>query len=302
MTDEGQQMLQEFFHGYNYQSAGYTYLANYIWRRTYALWWEEIEGYLCIAGAGCFAEHPHAVMFMPLTKDGEYIPEKLGACLQEAKKRFDDAGIPFVLRQIPEHMTGFLQESCRGEIRFFHNRDMDEYVYEKEKLIKLSGRALHRKKNHLNYFLRNYEFEVRELTEEMYTDVIALTKKVEEERSYSDEERESLEEEKAAIREMMKFLHQDDVYGRAIYIGGEMEAFAIGERLWKDSAVEHFEKANDHFRGIYQVICSEFCRSLPEEVLFVNREEDMGIEGLRHAKEALKPHHLLKMYRGEWEE
>ena len=66
----------------------------------------------------------------------------------------------------------------------------------------------------------------------------------------------------------------------------------------EDTAVEHFEKANDDFRGLYQAICSEFCKNLPEEIVYLNREEDMGLENLRHAKEALKPDHMEEKYSG----
>ncbi|MEG1726095.1 MAG: phosphatidylglycerol lysyltransferase domain-containing protein, partial [Anaerovoracaceae bacterium] len=63
-----------------------------------------------------------------------------------------------------------------------------------------------------------------------------------------------------------------------------------------DTAVAHFEKANDEIRGLYQCINSEFCKHLPEEIIYVNREEDMGIENLRHAKESYKPDHMAEKY------
>ena len=63
-------------------------------------------------------------------------------------------------------------------------------------------------------------------------------------------------------------------------------------------AAEHFEKADDDYRGLYQVICSEFCKRLPEEIVYVNREEDMGLENLRKAKEALRPDHKEVKYGG----
>ena len=63
-----------------------------------------------------------------------------------------------------------------------------------------------------------------------------------------------------------------------------------------DTAAEHFEKANSAFRGLYQLVCREFCLTLPEEVIYVNREEDMGLPNLRQAKEALKPDHMAERY------
>ena len=104
--------------------------------------------------------------------------------------------------------------------------------------------------------------------------------------------------EEDAIQEVLNFWDRPTVYGTAILIDGKVEAFALGERLSSDTAVEHFEKANDEYRGLYQAICSEFCKALPEEIKFVNREEDMGLENLRQAKEALKPDHMDEKYSG----
>ncbi|MGI6212353.1 MAG: DUF2156 domain-containing protein [Anaerovoracaceae bacterium] len=296
LSEKDIEILQEYFHGADYDGAGYTFLANYIWRQSYCMCWEVIEGYLLLAGMDCMTGDPQAIVAMPLTKDGTYDPPRLRKAVLEAKRRFDERKIPFSVCLIPESMVPVFQEAL-PEMELVHCRDLDEYVYEKEKLITLSGRALHKKKNHLNYFNRNNKYEVRPLTREMMPEIIQLTDLVREERSYTEEEHESLNAELIAISEMVKFLDEPDVYGVAIYIADRLEAFAIGERLSANTAVEHFEKANDNFRGLYQAICSEFCRSLPEEIEFVNREEDMGLENLRRAKEALKPHHMAKKYK-----
>ena len=111
-----------------------------------------------------------------------------------------------------------------------------------------------------------------------------------------EEDLESLHMEEAAIRRFIEHTGEDDIYAGAIYIEGQLQAIALGERLSGDTAAAHFEKANDAYRGLYQAICSEFCKSLPEEIEYVNREEDMGLENLRKAKEALRPHHKEVKY------
>ena len=102
--------------------------------------------------------------------------------------------------------------------------------------------------------------------------------------------------EKKAIGEILKHLYEKDVYAVGIFIDGKMEACAIGELVNCENAIEHFEKANVEIRGLYQAICSEFCKALPDSVLYVNREEDMGIENLRHAKQALRPVMMAEKY------
>ena len=84
----------------------------------------------------------------------------------------------------------------------------------------------------------------------------------------------------------------EEIYSVALSIDDRIVGIALGERLNDNTAVEHFEKASDEYRGLYQVLCSEFCKVLPEEIVYVNREEDMGLDNLRQAKEALKPDHM----------
>lgn len=296
LTEEDVKMLKKYFQGFDYKGSGYTFLANYIWRNTHCLCWEVIGEYLVMAGADCMIGDPNAIISMPLTKTGWYDPKQLRKTLLEAKQRFDGRKIPFSIELVPAHMVNFLREAFPEELEIIRDRDSDEYVYLKEKLITLSGRALHKKKNHLNYFLKTYEHEVKPITTDMIDEIMDFIVNSREVKSYEADELESLRMEEEAIREILRFVDEPEVYSAAILIDGKIEAFSIGERLSEDTAVAHFEKANDDFRGLYQVICREFCRLLPKEILFVNREEDMGLDNLRKAKEALKPDHMEEKY------
>ena len=64
--------LLRYFNGYDYRGAGYTYITNYIWRRSYCLSWDIIEGYVCMAGGNCAGDGSDSVISMPLTDNGEY--------------------------------------------------------------------------------------------------------------------------------------------------------------------------------------------------------------------------------------
>ena len=297
LTASDVETLKKYYKGYDYRGAGYTYLAHYIWRTTYCLQWEVIDGYLCMAGADCRGNGKDAVMSMPLTADGTYDPVKLRSVILECKRRFDEIGVPLVIVTIPAHMVDILREVfSEEELELERNRDYDEYVYLKEKLINLSGRALHKKKNHLNYFLRSFEYEAKPVTADMKQDIMALSEEIKKIKEMDPEEVDSLEHEYEAINEMIDAVDDPDVYSVAIFIKGKLQAFALGERLSEDTAIEHFEKANDEYRGLYQLVCREFCLSLPEEVIYINREEDMGLENLRQAKEALKPEYMEEKY------
>ena len=292
LSSEDSEILKKYFHGFDYRGSGYTLLANYIWRNTHCISWEIVDDFLYISGGNC----SEAMISMPLTKDGTYNRDKLRNSLLKVKKKFDDRHLKFHMDLVPEHMVDFVKEAFPGEVEVQRDRDMDEYVYLKDKMITLSGRALHKKKNHMNYFMKTYKFEVRKLTPDMSEEVKTLLDRMRDSRDYSEEDLKSLALEEEAVLQMMRFTGSEEVYGTAIYIEGELVAFALGERLDSNTAVEHFEKADDRYRGLYQVISSEFCKNLPEEIVYINREEDMGIENLRKAKEALKPDHMEVRY------
>ena len=292
LKDEDAEILQEYFHGYDYRGAGYTLLANYMWRNTHCIHWEIVGGYLFISGGSC----RHEIIAMPLTKTGTYETESFRKAVLEVKKRFDEKNMKFEMDLVPAHMLNIVEKSFPDEIKAERDSDMDEYVYLKEKLITLSGRALHKKKNHMNYFLKTWQYEVKPVTLEMREEIIDLLHRVHEDREYDEENIRSLALEETAINEILEVIEKADVRSCAIYVEGKLEAFALGEIIDGEMAVEHFEKANDDYRGLYQVICSEFCKSLPENIIYVNREEDMGIENLRKAKLALKPIAMEERY------
>ena len=266
LTKEDERILREYFAGFDYRGASYTFLATYIWKDDYEICWDVIEGYLCMVYCmtGENARYGPA-MSMPLTKDGTYDPERLRRALLECRRRFEQEGLPLTVRNIPAHLADVMREAVGSEGELVRIPYADEYVYLKDKLIDLSGRALHKKKNHLNFFLRSYEYEVRS-------------------------------EEHNALSNMIDMAGSKEVYSAAVFIGGRLEAFALGELISGEMAAEHFEKANSSYRGLYQLVCREFCKALPESVIYVNREEDMGLPNLRQAKEALKPDHMEERY------
>lgn len=296
VTPEDRALMNEYFKGYDYRGANFTFLSNYVWREMYCLSWEVIEGYFCMSAGRCDAEERDAIMAVPMTKDGTYNPETLKRCIEICCEKFAAEGIDFALGSVPGHMVEIIQNAMPGVFDAEHIRDLDEYVYQKEKLITLSGRALHKKKNHLNFFLRNFEYESKPLSKDMQKDILELTARIKEYKEMDPEEVDDLEGEYDAIVDMLDHLEDPDVYSVAIFVKGHLEAYAIGERLSDVMVVEHFEKANGAYRGLYQLVCREFCMSLPEEIILVNREEDMGLPNLRQAKEALKPEYMEERY------
>lgn len=303
LTPEETELLNSYFDGYDYESSGHTLIANYIWRNTHHISWQIIGDYLCIGALGELDPEEDKQYFMsfPLTRTGTYDLDSLKKTLLTAQKMFRKRGQNLNMSLIPQSLVHYLTEIFPEESLYIeHTRDEDDYIYLREDLVKLSGRKLHQKKNHLNYFLKNYAFTYEEATPEMVPEIMAYIESKNEYKMGETPEdwKEILELETEAIRELLKFVGKDLLTG-VIRIDGKIEAVTVGEFAKTNShetVLVHVEKADDRFRGLYQAINNEFCKRLPEDTIYVNREEDMGLENLRQTKTSYKPVKMGEKY------
>ena len=172
--------------------------------------------------------------------------------------------------------------------------DNSDYVYLAKDLIHLSGRKYHRKKNHINQFLKKVVFEYRPLDRE----TVECCLEMQEAWCRMKEcvEKPDLLAEDYAVYEALTWFEDLGYQGGAILIGGKVEAFSLGEMLNPHTAVIHIEKANPDIPGLYAAINQRFCQNAWADVTYINREQDKGIEGLRKAKESYHPHHMVNKY------
>lgn len=195
---------------------------------------------------------------------------------------------------------------CRASESFVNNyvnpdryewvedRDNSDYVYSTRDLIELAGRKYHRKKNHLNRFLKNHQFEYFELNLELVECFIDM----QEEWCQMKEcvESPGLLSEDYAVHKALTHYEYLCFKGGAIKMDGKIEAFSLGEKLNNDTVVIHIEKANPDIPGLYAAINQLFCKNAWAEIDYINREQDIGLEGLRRAKKSYHPHHMVKKY------
>ncbi|MBW2624331.1 MAG: DUF2156 domain-containing protein [Deltaproteobacteria bacterium] len=172
--------------------------------------------------------------------------------------------------------------------------DQGDYVYLTDNLINLSGRKYHRKKNHVNRFYRENDFEYEKLD----IDQVECFLEMQEDWCQIRNCAENLEllQEDRAIFEAMKFFEDLDFQGGAIKINNKIEAFSLGEPINSDTAVIHIEKANPKIPGIYAAINQLFCENAWSEIKFINREQDLGSAGLKKAKLSYHPHHMVNKF------
>ena len=174
------------------------------------------------------------------------------------------------------------------------DQDQSDYVYATQDLIQLAGRKYHKKKNQLNRFFKNHTFQYWKLDIERVECFLDMQENWCHIRECAEDP--GLLTEDYAIRDALIHFGELDYEGGAIEINGRLEAISIGGILNPETAVIHIEKANPEIPGLYAAINQLFCENAWSDVSYINREQDLGIEGLRKAKQSYHPHHLVKKY------
>lgn len=182
----------------------------------------------------------------------------------------------------------------RHAFKVVADRDNSDYVYLSENLINLPGNRYHRKKNHLNKFIKSYEFEYQSLDQHMVDACLDLQEDWCELKDCV--ENQELFEEDLAVYEALKNHAELGFKGGAILIDSKVEAFTLGELLNHETAVIHIEKANPNIQGLYAAINQMFCAKEWQDVKYINREQDLGVEGLRKAKLSYYPDHMVEKF------
>lgn len=169
------------------------------------------------------------------------------------------------------------------------DRDNFDYLYSREEMKELSGRKFHKKKNLVNLFTGTYNYEGRPLTVEYRKDALGIL----------DGWRSSHpgQNDYEAAREALLLSEEIVLCGGIYFVEGTPAAYILGEELTPEMFVVHFEKGVGDFKGLLQFVNRSFASILPERYSIINREQDLGDEGLRRSKESYRPIGFVKKYR-----
>lgn len=231
---------------------------------------------------------------MPVCKQ-----EDLPKYFEELKQYFnEELKAPLRIYLADEEAVEYLNLKDSNEFEVTEQEDLKDYLYDGDAMRALSGRKLHKKKNHLNGFLKAYEgrYEYRVLCCTDRDDVWRYLDSWREQKG--EEVEEHLDYEVAGIHEILKNCSYFTVRMAGVFIDDKLEAFTIGSyNSLEDMAVIHIEKANPMIRGLYQFINQQFLLHEFPTVKFVNREDDLGEEGLRKAKLSYNPMGYARKYK-----
>ena len=281
-------MFDKFFRAGYYENAHLNFTNFYMWRKSYDIKFCVEDDVLFLISK----RNEQLFSLMPICADSLFLD-----ATAKILKLFADNDKPFIMRGVEKKFADVLASSGVAEFEVEKDPYNFDYVYLSDNLINLAGRKYHSKKNHLNAFRKNYpDAEYLPITDE----IITLCKlelnswyKIRSEQEQGDE---FIGYEREAIIEVLNNFAAFNLKGGAIRLNGRIIAFTFGERLNSDTAVIHVEKADPDIRGAYPAINQGFVSHEWADVTYINREEDMGIEGLRKAKESYKPIKLIEKF------
>ncbi len=195
---------------------------------------------------------------------------------------------------VPFHMVAARREDCDelerllpGRFAFHTSRDFAEYVYNSADLIELRGKKYHGKRNHISKFMNEYpDNAFEELTPENIGEARAMNDAWYEKNFDGNA---SLDEERTAAACAFDDFFALGFSGGLLRVNGRVEAFSMGEPINADTFCTHIEKANYDVDGAYTVINQRFSAHFCEKYKFINREDDVGDEGLRRSKLSYYP-------------
>ncbi len=253
---------------------------NFLWAPHYGTGWGIVEDCLVF-----YNPHRDSVS-MPI---GENPYKALDILL----KYYEDNNKPFMMHLVTQEQFEALEKQYPGKFQIEYIRDVADYIYEAQSLGNLAGKKLHAKRNHINRFIENNpEWSYEEITDENLEECLEMAQKWREQNK-CDENKDKSAEFCVTLR-ALRMRDEIGLKGGLIRTRDGIVAFSLGAPLTEDTFVVHIEKAFAEVQGAYPIINREFVLHAAKDYKYINREEDMGEEGLRKAKTSYNPAILLE--------
>ncbi|MCL4504166.1 MAG: phosphatidylglycerol lysyltransferase domain-containing protein [Deltaproteobacteria bacterium] len=281
---EDRDVLQRLLWDYQPETSELTFTNLFIWREFYQFSW-------CLEGNWLLmvSNSPGGTWALPPIGP----PPRATVCRKLLKWAGVNWTAPPCIARADDRLVTELAQSAGFLISPL--RDHFDYVYRSQDLIQLPGSKYQAQRTHTHQFQHSHQISYEPLQSkhlgaclELAAEWCALKRCAEDL---------GLQGEWQAVREGLRNFQELNLVGGVILVKDKVEAFTVGELLNRGTAVVHIEKANPAIPGIYAVINQEFCRHSWSEVPFINREQDLGLPGLRMAKMSYHPHRLVEKFR-----
>jgi len=286
VTIESKAIFDSYFKNAVFFNSEFTFTNMFIWQKPYNIRYAEIDGNLCIFSK--HGENPESVNLTTMSGD-------VSSAVTKILDYFQQSNQSPVLRIFGKHQKERMKELFPEKFHYEKDIDSADYVYKTENLIVLPGSRYHQKRNHINKFKTLYDYEYRSMTPEYREDCRKLfahwCKLKQDSVSNIDEQLE-------AVNKLLDNWENLDISGGCLTVDGKLIAFSFGEILCQQESVVviHLEHADTNFHGSFPMMNQQFLVHQWSAFQYVNREEDMGLEGLRKAKKSYHPSFLTDKY------
>lgn len=284
--------LEPYFKLVDYEASEYCFSTIYMWKHLF--------------NTKYYIEDDFAILLLEYEKNVFSI---IPLCTKDKLSYVIDFSINYIkneykrinLKGVNEEIADLIKVNYKEKFIYEKERDLFDYIYDAESLRTLSGRKNRKKRNHINTFLNLYKnrYEYKLLDKENFEECIEFLNiwEQDKEKIVSSGHKE-LDEEVLSIKEVFENYEKlkDKVKIAGVYIDNKLEAFTIGEEINENIALIHIEKANQNIKGLYQYINQQFLLNEFQNVKYVNREEDLGVDGLREAKLSYHPCKFVEKY------
>ena len=285
LTLQDKDLFNSYLKPYTFLTCEYSFTNLYIWRK----------------GCGIeYAMYKDVIIIRRLDIDNSYnFFQPIGYEKKDLKEIIDvlivysqENNFNFIFKNVERPFMEELKTLYEDDFIIEEDRDNFDYIYESEKLILLPGKNYHNKKNHYNSFIKNYDFYTEPLSLENLEECITASK----EWCHKNDCKGYLLYELRAIQDILINKDKLDFIGMVVYVDNKIAAFTLGEIMNDDMAIVHIEKADSDVKGLYAYINKTFVENYLSSVPFINREQDLGVEGLRKAKKSYLPIKLEPKY------
>lgn len=261
-----------------FRNCEHTFANIYLWARFYNLVWAEIDGNVIFRTG---TEGAYSYTYPAGPGDRKAAVELL---LQDSREK----NYPFQMHAVSPEEMAELEENFPGTFQVEWSRDSADYVYETEKLIRLSGKKYHGKKNHINQFKAEHpDWSYEAITDENVEECFQMALNWRRDNGCEDDPEKNSE--MCVTLNSLRLFKELGLKGGLLRADRRVVAFTLGEPACEDTFVVHIEKAYADVRGAYPLINQQFLEHEASDYKYVNREEDTGDEGLRKAKLSYHP-------------
>lgn len=302
ITEDDKELIQSFTLWGERQNCDLSFSNLISWRFLYNTQFAIVDDYLVFR----FYMGHHLAYMMPVPRpkrqeDGTFKVEPCDECSVSVIRAIRDDSIamghPFLMLGVCNYMRDIIEEHFPDTFDIKPDRDFSDYIYTRDKLINLSGKKLQSKRNHINKFKNLYpDYRYRELTPDLIPQCLELERQWR--RTSKDDNGDVPDEDLSEeLRSMTRAFNRWDrlgLVGGTIFVCDKLVAFTFGCPINQCTFDVCVEKADVNYEGAFTIINQEFVKHLPEQYYYINREEDMGDEGLRRAKLSYKPDILLE--------